>query len=424
MIFPKLVTPDGSSVEVSNLLARPGNFLEVFSENGVSVPKEDSQSRAVAFAWAIAEGRSLFVGQSPSAFVLETIGEIERKRSSMEKSPLIWFSSSGSTGSPKLIGHTAPKLISSAKKIIADIPDIKGGVFPTFFPLHYMAGVLNTILVPWLAEGSSILTPQFNAVTPRVIRRFDQLAESGIVWVSPTMLRALLVSQVAIESVQKWSRIITATGPLSQEDWAAARDRFSVPVTNTYGSTEQLFVSTNSDNDRWMGVGKTLPGVTLVAPSSEEAGRQLMIKTDTPADLISGQTDGGDTGPLPNPLLTADVGRVRPDGGIDLVGRSDDIVSLGGINTNLSLYETAVSRIDGVVASLAVIISHDSPKSIVLLVEPADGFEGATLESIAWSVLEDSMDASSLPGRIIFTRLPRLASGKIDRQHRKAWLER
>jgi len=110
---------------------------------------------------------------------------------------------------------------------------------------------------------------------------------------------------------------------------------------------------------------------------------------------------------------TGDLGRYRPDGVLEFLGRADFQVKIRGHRIELGEIETALAEHPGVAAAVAVAI--DNPRRLAAAIVPADPTnppEAAQLRAFAAQRLPDYM----LPETITtLPALPLSANGKIDR---------
>lgn len=114
---------------------------------------------------------------------------------------------------------------------------------------------------------------------------------------------------------------------------------------------------------------------------------------------------------------TGDIGRIRPDGLLEFVGRNDQQIKLRGHRIELGEIEFALAGCDGV-EDAAVVVRRDGaglPRSLVAYVEPRRGngeLRPRDLKSILWKRLPQYM----IPATInMIDPLPRLPNLKIDR---------
>src|SRR5690606_18271364 len=98
---------------------------------------------------------------------------------------------SGTTGLPKAVVHTVGSLFGNAWSFNEDVSLDQTCRFLHVMPMAYMAGFLNTILCPFMAGGSVVLAPQFDART--VLNFWQPVVQYDVntIWMSPTMLISL-----------------------------------------------------------------------------------------------------------------------------------------------------------------------------------------------------------------------------------------
>jgi acyl-coenzyme A synthetase/AMP-(fatty) acid ligase/thioesterase domain-containing protein/acyl carrier protein len=119
-----------------------------------------------------------------------------------------------------------------------------------------------------------------------------------------------------------------------------------------------------------------------------------------------------DDGPF---VRTGDLGRLRPDGLLEHLGRMDDMVKVSGHRVMLSEVETALARLPNTAASAAV-SQPDAQGNIRIIAyvvpEPGSTVEPASLRA----ALGEQLPAAAVPDRVhLIAELPTLASGKVDR---------
>ena len=111
---------------------------------------------------------------------------------------------------------------------------------------------------------------------------------------------------------------------------------------------------------------------------------------------------------------TGDMGRMRPDGLLEFVGRNDQQIKLRGHRIELGEIEFVLAGCDGV-ADAAVVVRRDEaglPRSLIAYVELNPGIElqPRDLKSMLWNCLPQYM----IPATInIIDPLPRLPNLKI-----------
>jgi amino acid adenylation domain-containing protein len=113
---------------------------------------------------------------------------------------------------------------------------------------------------------------------------------------------------------------------------------------------------------------------------------------------------------------TGDLARWRPDGGLDMLGRSDRQVKLRGHRLELAEVE-AVLEEHPAVAAAAVVLSGDPTGDEGALLATVQGEDGDGLAGTLYEHARRLLPPWALPARITVTeRLPRTPVGKVDYQ--------
>ncbi|MGY6217872.1 AMP-binding enzyme, partial [Methylolobus aquaticus] len=110
---------------------------------------------------------------------------------------------------------------------------------------------------------------------------------------------------------------------------------------------------------------------------------------------------------------TGDRVRQRSDGVIDFLGRTDQQLKLRGYRIEPGEIEAALRQLPGVVE--AAVVLHEAATTGPQLVAYVAG--NGLAEDALRAALQQRLPAYLLPQRImVLERLPRLASGKLDRR--------
>jgi acyl-coenzyme A synthetase/AMP-(fatty) acid ligase len=118
----------------------------------------------------------------------------------------------------------------------------------------------------------------------------------------------------------------------------------------------------------------------------------------------------------PSPLLydTGDLARVRADGAIELLGRSDSQVKIRGFRVELGEVEKAVRSAPAV--SEAVVVTREMSPGDVWLVAYVAGRDGTPEPVRVRAHVADKLPHYMVPGLVVvLDALPRLPNGKVDR---------
>ena len=118
----------------------------------------------------------------------------------------------------------------------------------------------------------------------------------------------------------------------------------------------------------------------------------------------------------PGPLLynTGDLARMRADGAIEILGRSDSQVKIRGFRVDLGEVENAVRSAPAV--SEAVVVTRELEPGDVWLVAYVAGRDGAPEPARVRAHVADKLPHYMVPGLVVvLDALPRLSNGKVDR---------
>src|SRR5690606_13307927 len=113
---------------------------------------------------------------------------------------------------------------------------------------------------------------------------------------------------------------------------------------------------------------------------------------------------------------TGDMGRYRPDGNVDFLGRIDTQVNVRGFRVELGEVEVALSQ-HSALREVMVIVREDAPgeRRLVAYLVPASSQAPTTSELRRF--LQSSLPAYMVPSAFVFLHaLPLTPNGKVDHQ--------
>ncbi|EPO3035340.1 non-ribosomal peptide synthetase [Vibrio cholerae] len=118
---------------------------------------------------------------------------------------------------------------------------------------------------------------------------------------------------------------------------------------------------------------------------------------------------------------TGDIGRMRPCGNLEFIGRTDSRVKLNGHRIELSEIEQLAADVDGVVQSVALVVSSGQGDNLALCYL-TDGVPDEGLEARLKQCLVDKLPVALMPQiwRAV-EAWPLTANNKIDRQQLRGW---
>ncbi len=303
---------------------------------------------------------------------------------------------SGTTGAPKGAELTAEGIQASALAVSAALGAAGGDRWLACVGLHSVAGL-------------AIVARSWHGGLPlEVHERFEPgaVAAAGaagatLVSVVPTMLARLLDAGAGLE---RFRHVLLGGAPAPAGLVERATDR-GVSVVRTYGLTE-TFGGVVHDGHPLDGVELAIGGggeITLRGPMVLRRYRR------DPAATRSALRGGW--------LHTADLGRIRPDGRLQVLGRRDDLVITGGVSVHPAEVEAVLARHPGV-ADVAVGPAPDPEwgQRLVAYVVPLDCLLPPTLAGLRAFARERLAAAKAPRELVLMDALPRTASGKILRR--------
>lgn len=250
-----------------------------------------------------------------------------------EKEFLITYTS-GSTGIPKGVRHTAKNLFVSAYEFGSMMQYSKNMIMGHCMPMTYMAGILNTIIMPYVMGGCIAILPRFSMQSAFSFWKHIKESSVNTLWLSPTMLRIVNMVDKRAEMREylrmNHMKISVGTAPLDKTLRDTFEKKYHIRLYQSYGLSETLFISTEVPEERISKhtVGHLLPSVRILY--SDEGELQIDVpwmflgytNEDTAAYMQQGR------------YLSGDLGRIDSDGNLIITGRKKEMIVRGGYNVN------------------------------------------------------------------------------------------
>jgi O-succinylbenzoic acid--CoA ligase len=304
---------------------------------------------------------------------------------------------SGTTGTPKGVELSAAGIEASALAVSAATGAGPGDRWLACLPLHSVAG-LAIVARAWHAGLPLEVHERFDT---GAVDRAARERSATLVSLVPTMLARLLDAGA---DLGRFHRVLLGGGPPPPGLLARAAERGAAVVT-TYGLTE-TFGGVVHD-------GHPLPGVEVsVTPAGEITVRGPMVMRRYRRDPAGTRAAlHGDR------LHTGDLGRIAPDGRLEVLGRRDDLVITGGVSVHPAEVEAVLA--DHPAVAQVVVAGVPDPEwgqRLVAYVVPADPRRPPSLEGLRAHARERLAAAKAPRGLMLLDELPRTPSGKIVRR--------
>lgn len=349
--------------------------------------------------------------------------------------PSFAFLTSGSTGIPKTVIHSTEALVVASNQLAGSL-DLGGRRMPALFPPNYMAGVLNCVVLPWVTAGSIVIDSPFSFQTPLEMPFQLDGSRSEVAWLSPRMIRSLATAARSRgelrDSLQRhWSLVASATGPIDTGTRDAFTDLLQIPVLNTFGTTEHLFISAETEVSSTLSCGFPLPGTDILfdaepggASKKSSSGRSsgvVWARTPYMAASVTSVSPNLDKSTFKFAQeagfrSTGDVGSLR-QGRLYIDCRADDLIVWDGINVSPKTYENLANGIPSVIDSMLSVVSHGGRELLVLFaVVSGPDSTPSVIKAIRQRFRTWDVNMPK-PQRVVAVQdLPRTHTGKVNRR--------
>jgi benzoate-CoA ligase family protein len=336
--------------------------------------------------------------------------------------------SSGTTGEPKGIPHAQKDLPVSAQLYAVEAIGLREDD-RTFSvaKLFFTYGSGGNLIWPWYAGASIILSPAPSRVATNLLETIDQF--------KPTVFNGVPTSYASMMAVDRFAEnhdlssirlFISAGEALPVAIWHDWKKRTGHEIVEGIGTTENLalYLTNRLGDTRPGSTGKPVEGyeIKIVDDDGQQVPRgetgNLIVKGETAALNYVHQYERSRRTFLGEWLATGDRFYVDGEGYYWYVGRSDDMLKVGGIWVSPLEIENTLTGHEAVLES--AVIGHPDqsdlikPKAFVVLQSGYSPSEGMARELIAYCAKE--LAAFKRPRWIQFVdQLPRTATGKLQR---------
>ncbi len=317
-------------------------------------------------------------------------------------------STSGSTGSPKLVRLSHENVLSNAVAIgdYLNLGTSERAI--TTLPLHYCYGL--SVVNSHLVAGAGVVLDGHSVADEAFWHEFERSGATSFAGV-PYTFELLEASGFAERDLSTLRYVTQAGGRLDPERirrFARLGRERGFDVVVMYGQTEatarMAYLPPQLAEQSAEAIGIPIPGgrFTIDAPAGETVGELvyegpnvMMGYAEDPADFVEGRTVES--------LRTGDLARRRDDGLYEIVGRSNRFAKIFGLRIDLDRVERLLA---GEGCEVRAVSSDERLRLFVLA------------ERIVETVRRRAAELTGLPARVIdvhaIAEFPRTSSGKPD----------
>jgi acyl-coenzyme A synthetase/AMP-(fatty) acid ligase len=340
------------------------------------------------------------------------------------------YFTSGSSGLPKGARHTDDTLLAAAygwtsQGRAGEFPDDVGSMA---FPVAHVGGIMY-VMAQLMGGFPIVIAEVFDAATVDAFRRLGVTTGGG----STVFYTALLAAQRAFASaagspdarVLPSLRVLKGGGaPCPPGVFWSVREEMGVTVAHDYGMTEvpMICVSSPCDTDEQLANsdGWPIPGNevrivddAVVLPAGADGEIQVrgaavcLGYTDPSLDADAFTQDGW--------FRTGDRGRLRPDGHVEVTGRTKDLIIRKGEKIAPLELETLLIQ-HPAVAEVAVIGLPDAERGerVCAVLTLRTGADAPSLAEVTAFLRAAGLMPQKLPEQVeILSELPRTGLGKV-----------
>ncbi|MCB0062513.1 MAG: amino acid adenylation domain-containing protein, partial [Caldilineaceae bacterium] len=344
------------------------------------------------------------------------------------------YYTSGSTGKPKGLERNHRFTVRVALRNVETYQYIPGDRVAV--TLHWQWGMAAEAYYGGLLGGATIYLCALNKQSVTDFIQWLAVHQINVVYLPIGFYRTMIDSLQGNEKWQALRFVVLGGDPLYAADIDAFKVHFPPHVTIDYrlGLTEASTLTSIQIDHTTELEGPTVPvgypcrfqEITIHDEADQPLGvnqiGEIVVKSHTMS-----------TGYWRNPTLTAekflpdpegsdkriyhtgDLGRIRPDGMLELLGRKDQMVKIRGYRVELTAIEAELMThplIDN-----AVVVAHEdaagNKQLVAYLIAQLSGAEVATLRNTLQKRLPDYMIPSHF---MMLDTIPVTANGKIDRK--------
>lgn len=245
---------------------------------------------------------------------------------------------SGSTGYPKLVLRTKLQMEEELNRYASFLEITENDVVFPLVPLNHSFGFISGML---LSKKFGLDLILYDNLIPRNILNISNKSKVSIMLGLPYFYKKMIGLPEKYKFNSELRYIISSGGPIEKGIQKQFFERFAKKLYQQYGSTETGSLSIGYSETNSGYVGKPFDGIEV---NVDEVKGSLYV--DTPKTIGAYITKNGIQRLDESIYKMGDIGRVTDSGGIELLGRDDDIIIINGNKIDKELVIRCIKKIN------------------------------------------------------------------------------
>ncbi len=341
-------------------------------------------------------------------------GALLRTRPFVQKTasdPAVILYTSGSEGVPKGVVLTHKNILANASQAAARVDFNSNDKVFNVLPMFHAFGLTAGTILPIVFGVPVFMFPK--ATDFRTAPEAIYASNATIIFGTDAFLNGYARAAHPYD-FQSIRYIFAGAAKVEETTRALYTNKFGKRILEGYGVTEGapvLALNTPMENKPGT-VGKLLPGIEARYELEPGMGDRLFVRG---ANVMAGYLRAENPGVLEPPPEgwhdTGDIVKVDADGFITIIDRAKSFAKIGGEMVSTTAVTEVVNKFwQGVVSAAVAAPDPRKGEKIVLVTE----YEQADRSDLIKFFKEQGMNELSIPAEIIVTKVPLLASGKVD----------
>ena len=331
---------------------------------------------------------------------------------------------SGTTSKPKKITRRYQNYKQASVEFVnhMSISDHKIKTIATFSGM-YLGSIFNLFILPYSCSWDLIVPDKKGIMFWGNLNKYINNFNLNLIWATPGIINTLIKINFRIDIKKSIDLIfLSGTDHLSYSTWKEFRNIAKVPLLNTYGLSETLFISAQTKNEyKTYSTGKLLKNIevsfkkikTSEIKLKNEKYKQsefseLLVKTPYFCDELKNNLTKDsffNTGDLVKAVTFSNRE-------LNIIGRSKDIIIKGGINISPNYIESLLIQNKDIDDCCIYPIQDDIYGELIgcTIVPTDNNFDKKKILLSIKSELPNNL----IPDKVIFIeKLPKTISGKV-----------